>query len=75
MAKYILASNFLGPDGRMYRRADENGRTLVHDFPEDWVLPTKAKPLEEAVEELEAEAEPPEPETLAEIAKKQHGKK
>lgn len=73
MAKYTLASNFLGPDGRMYRRADDNGRTLVHDFPDDWDLPKKAKPLTEALKEVEPEEA--EPETLTALAKQQHGKK
>lgn len=75
MAKYILRRPFLGPDGRIYKRTNDNGDVLVHDFPDDWEIPTKARSLEEASDELEAAARPPEPETLSEIAKQQHGKK
>lgn len=75
MTKIVLRRPFQGPDGRIYRRQNEAGQILVHDFPPDWKLPSTAKPLEEAVEELAASAPEPEPETLSAIAKQQHGKK
>lgn len=75
MVKVVLRRPFQGPDGRIYRRQNDAGRVVVHDFPDDWPIPKTAKPVEEAVQELQEAGEPPEPQTLTEIAKSQHGKK
>lgn len=72
--KVVLRRPFQAPNGRVYTRTDADGNVLVHDFPDDWKLPSTAKPLEEAVAELKSEEEP-EPETLSALAKTQHGKK
>lgn len=75
MPKIVLRRPFQGPDGRVYKRSDDSGQVLVHNFPDEWDLPKTAKPVEEAVAELEASKLEPEPETLTAIAKQSHGKK
>lgn len=68
MPKVVLARKFLGPDGRLYPRVNNADDVLVHNFPDSWTLPKKARSAEEVI--AAAPAVEPEPETLSEITKK-----
>lgn len=69
--KRILARDFYGPDGRMYKRATNDGQILVHTFPDDMKLPRTAMTVEEASAAGMAGPDiPDEPQTLAELTKR-----
>lgn len=67
----VLARNFLGPDGKLYARANSAGDVLVHTFPADWTLPKGAKSPRDLMQKDSAEL--PEPTTFAEMTKRGMG--
>jgi ADP-ribose pyrophosphatase YjhB (NUDIX family) len=67
--KAVLSRAFYAPDGRLYKRANNAGELLVHNFPDHWTLPSGTVPAEEALKTAALPAADPEPETLSQLSK------